>query len=112
MQAIGVTIFLLNKSEAMIYLWFLLAGIGGSAAFSVQLPMVARYFGRKAFGSILGLWSMMNVPIGLVAPIYVGWVYDTTGSYMNVINLLAPLFIAAGVVACFVLPPKPPALAT
>lgn len=112
LQAIGVTAFLLNKSEAMIYVWFLLAGIGGAISFGVQLPMVARYFGRKAFGSILGLWSTINVPIGLIAPVYVGWVYDTTGSYMSAITLLAPLLAASGIVACFVLPPKPPALAT
>ena len=109
MQAIGVTTFLVSKSTAMIYVWFLLAGIGGAVSFGVQLPMFARYFGRKAYGSILGSWQMMNVPIGLVAPIYVGWVYDTTGSYMSIFGLLAPLLAVSGVVACFILPPKPPA---
>jgi len=112
LQAIGVATFLVNNSIATIYVWFLLYGIGSAASFGVELPMLARYFGRKAYGSILGLWLAMNTPIGLVAPIYVGWVYDTTGSYMSIFGLLAILTAVSGVVACFILPPKPPIQAT
>ena len=48
-------------------------------------------------------------PIGMAAPIYFGWLYDTTGSYMTGFTLMAALLIPAAVVACFILPPKPPA---
>jgi len=112
LQAIGVAAFLLNKSTAMIYVWFLLTGIGGGISQSVSLPMWARYFGRKAFGSIIGSAMAMNMLVGLIAPIFVGWVYDTTGSYMGIIPWIAPLLAATGLVACFILPPKLPALAT
>jgi MFS transporter, OFA family, oxalate/formate antiporter len=111
LQAVGAAAFLLTRTEAMIYVWFLISGFGGAISFGVQLPMVARYFGRKSFGSILGLWSALNVPVGLIAPIYVGRVYDTTGNYIQAITLLPILLTASGIVACFVFPPKPPKVA-
>jgi len=112
LQAIGITTFLVSKSVDMIYIWFLLFGFGQGISQSVQLPLYARYFGRKAYGSILGSTMAMNIPTGLIAPVYTGWVYDTTGSYMNVFFLFAVLLGVAGVIACFVIPPKPPAQTT
>ena len=112
LQAIGITTFLVSKSIDMIYVWFLLFGFGQGISQSVQLPLYARYFGRKAYGSILGSTMVMNVPTGLIAPVYTGWVYDTTGTYMNVFFLFAVLLGVAGVLACFVIPPKPPAQTT
>jgi len=38
----------------MIYIWFVLHGIGHGLAGSVVLPMRGRYFGRKAYGAIAG----------------------------------------------------------
>ena len=112
LQAIGVAGFLVNKSTAMIYFWFILYGIGQGISLGVILPLRARFFGRKAYGSILGLSSAVQVPIGSIAPVYVGWVYDATGSYISLFSLLAVLLTISGVVACFILPPKPPARVT
>ena len=50
---------------------------------------------------------LLNGPMVLIAPIYVGWVYDTTGSYMNVFILFAILLAVTGTITCFMLPPKP-----
>ena len=51
-------------------------------------------------------------PIGIMAPIYAGWVYDTTGSYLTVFTTFAVILTIGGIVACFMLPPKPPAQIT
>jgi sugar phosphate permease len=110
-QAIGVTIFLANQSTATIYVWFILYGIGQGISQSVNLPLVARYFGRKAYGSIIGWAQTIALPMGLAAPVYIGWVYDTSGSYMPIIIMMAGLLAVAGVMTCFILPPKSPAQA-
>ena len=52
---------------------------------------------------------MIYMPAGIAAPIYVGWVYDTTGSYISAFTIIAALLVFSAVVVCFVLPPKPPA---
>ncbi len=112
LQALGISTFLINQNINMIYVWFLLFGFGQGISQSVQLPLYARYFGRKAYGSILGSTLAMNVPTGLIAPVYTGWVYDNTGSYIDVFFLFAVLLGVAGFIACFIIPPKPPAQTT
>ncbi|MBA7674514.1 hypothetical protein ES703_82729 [subsurface metagenome] len=68
-----------------------------------------RYFGRKAFGSIRGSSTMFTTPLGIAGPIYAGWVYDTTGSYLTVFVTLAVALAFATVLIPFATPPKPPA---
>jgi len=111
LQALGFAAFLLNPTIAMIYIWFILYGVGMGLAF-VMSPMRARYFGRKAFGSIQGTAMMFGTPIGVIAPIYAGWVYDTTGSYTTVFIVVTGLLAAACALMAFVVPPKPPAQVT
>ena len=91
----------------MIYVWYVFYGIGiGITTFTLPL-LLPRYFGRKYFGGIDGMRWLLNAPPVLVAPIYAGWVYDTTHSYMGVFVLFTVLVTVAGVIACFILPPKP-----
>jgi len=106
LQAAGVTAFVLTRSLAMIYVWFFLFGIGAGVTQSVQIPLWARYFGRKAYGAILGSSMAMNVPVALIAPVYIGRIYDQYGSYMGVITALAILTAISGVVAFFISPPR------
>ncbi|GAI56535.1 unnamed protein product, partial [marine sediment metagenome] len=112
LQAVGLAVFLLNQTIAIIYVWFIIHGIGMGAGFALMAPMRARYFGRKAFGSIAGFSRLFMVPAGVAAPIYLGWVYDTTGSYITAFTLIAILLAFGGVLAAFILPPKPPARVT
>jgi MFS family permease len=106
LQALSVTTYLVSRNTTMIYVWFVLYGIGQGVASGAFIPVIASYFGRKYFGSIIGTMVLINLPITLIAPIYVGWVYDTTGSYTSVFLLLASLLLAAGLVAGFIFPPK------
>ncbi len=96
----------------MIPIWFALYGIGMGAGFGLMFPMRARYFGRKAFGSIGGFSSLFMTPIGVATPIYLGWVYDTTGSYITAFTLVAALLALSGVLMSLILPPRPPAVVT
>ena len=109
MQALGFAIFLLNQTTAMIYVWFILYGIGMGGAMTIYATMGARYFGRKAFGSIQGTRMMFMTPFSMFAPIYAGWVYDNTGTYITAFTLFAVLLAFSAVLMPLALPPKPPA---
>jgi MFS family permease len=108
LQSVGLTVFVINQSMATIYIWFILYGMGMGAGWTIVSPIRARYFGRKAFGSITGSSMLFLTPIGMAAPIYLGWVHDTTGSYMQGLTIITVLVALATVAACFILPPKPP----
>lgn len=110
LQLIGLGAFLLNPTISMIYFWYILYGFGIGAAYVTNPLMRARYFGRKAFGSIHGVTALILTPFGVVAPVYAGWVYDTTGSYMSAFTLFAGLLAFAIVLITFAKPPKPPAV--
>lgn len=107
LQALGIGIFMLYQTVITIYIWFILYGIGVGAAMTLKPSMRARYFGRKAFGTIQGTSIMFLTPVGILAPIYAGWVYDTTGSYMTAFGLFTVLLAVASVVILFARPPKP-----
>jgi sugar phosphate permease len=108
LQAAGFAIFLINQTTATIYAWFILYGIGVGVGFVLMSPMRARYFGRKAFGSIQGISTMLTTPIGIASPIYLGWVYDNAGSYISAFTIVAILLALSAVFMSLILPPRPP----
>jgi len=112
LQAIGFAAILRNQTPLMIYTWFILYGIGSGTAFPLNTIMRARYFGRKAFGSIAGLSRMLMMPVGIAAPVYIGWVFDTTGSYLTAFTLVTALLAISAVAMSLIRPPKPPAEVT
>ena len=107
LQAVGFAIFLLNQTVPMIYVWFIVYGIGHGLTYTLNSLMRGRYFGRKAFGSIGGVSRALMMPAGVVAPIWFGWVYDTSGSYISGFTLVAALLAGAAILMFFVVPPKP-----
>ena len=105
----GIGIFLLNQTIAMIFpfmvLHFLSRGVG-----MILLPLTgARYFGRKAYGSIRGSSVLVTLPLGFLGPVYLGWVFDTTGSYTIGFTAFAALLVFSAALMFLAQPPKPPA---
>jgi sugar phosphate permease len=110
LQCLGLLIFLQAQSMAMVYLYLALYGLGMGAAIGINVPLRARYFGRKAFATIGGVLRFLDMPAAMIAPIYAGWTYDVTGSYMNAFAVLTGLLFVSVIVMLFAKPPKPPAV--
>ncbi|MFC2072994.1 MFS transporter [Chloroflexota bacterium] len=112
MQATGITLFLLNQTIAMVYP-FLLLHFFSMGGIIILMPLIGgRYFGRKAYGSIRGVSTIATMPLGLFSPIFFGWIFDTTGSYIIAFTLAAALLAFAAIIMLLARPPKPPAEAT
>ncbi|MFC1952833.1 MFS transporter [Chloroflexota bacterium] len=107
-QALGIIAFLVKQNITMAYVMMILYGIGSGAPTPVRLSMGGKYFGRKAFASILGVTMFLTAPLSLVAPIYAGWIYDTMGSYNIAFTTFAILLLCATLFASFIRPPKLP----
>jgi OFA family oxalate/formate antiporter-like MFS transporter len=107
-QSISIALFLYHQSIVVIYVWFILFGLGQGVAITINPLTTARYFGRKAFGSVRGSSIIFQTPVSIMAPIYAGWVFDTTGNYMNAFTTFTVLLVISGILACFMFPPKAP----
>jgi len=111
-QALGFIIVTQSQNINMLYVWLILYGIGYGAAFTLNTALRARYFGRKAFGSIAGLSRFLLLPVGIAGPIYIGWVFDVTGSYLSAFSTVTALLAFSALIMSLIPPPKPPAEVT
>ena len=109
LQAMGIAAILINPGQVSMWFFLVLFGLGTGAAPTIAVLMRGRFFGRKAYGSISGLTNFIMSPFGMIAPIYAGWIYDTSNSYTTAFITFAALTAAATVIVCFVRPPKAPA---
>ena len=56
-------------------------GIGFGASIPLRLALLADYFGRRSYGSILGITSSINAIFGAIGPALVGLLYDLNNDY-------------------------------
>ena len=109
LQAAGISVFLLNQTISMAYVFFILYYVGMGTSLPVNGAMRARYFGRKGIGFIGGTSAMLMTPFAVMAPVYAGWIFDTTGGYITAFTLFAGLLGSAAVLMSLIPPPRPPA---
>lgn len=97
--AIGIACLATGAPGVTVYLAVVLIGLGGGAEFDLMSYLASRYLGLKAFGQLYGTLFAAFYLGGSIGPVFLGWIFDTQGSY------LAGLWILAGgfVVAAFLL---------
>ena len=104
MQILGVLgLASLNASVGGVFLgqWGLLFyavffGVGFGGGIPVRMAMIGDYFGRRTYGSMLGIMSTVNAVLGASGPIFVGVMFDVTGTYRTPFLLLIVLLLASG----------------
>jgi MFS family permease len=104
----AVAIFFLIKATSLtsVFIFTVLYGLGLGLSAGSGTPIRGRFFGRKAFSTISGTGALINLPVNIAAPIYIGWVYDVTGSYTTVFTQALFLLVLSTVVLFFYDPPK------
>lgn len=70
-------------------------GEGGNL---VAWGLIGDYYGRRNYATLRGMVNLISSPLTLPAPVVLGWVFDTTGSYTG-----ALLPVAIGYAASFLL---------
>ena len=104
----GIAIFLVNPSTISIYTLLVFYGLAHGLPTPLLIIIVSRYFGRKAFGAILGSCVMFLAPAALFSPVIAGWIFDKTGSYTIALELFAATALFAAIMLCFMKTPKLP----
>jgi sugar phosphate permease len=81
LQSLGVIVLLTAYTLPTVFLFAILMGLGEGRG-SLTTAIRGVYFGRKSFASIMGMSMVpMNVLL-LIAPLFAGYMFDQTGSYL------------------------------
>jgi len=59
----------------------LLYAVPFGATVSIRPLLMAKLFGPRAMGTIMGLFQMITLSAAILGPVFMGWVFDTTQSY-------------------------------
>lgn len=103
-RVLGLFLLVAAADLVIVYLFVVLYGLGNGLNIGAWGPLRTRFFGRKAYATIMGISSMLTLPVGVLVPVYIGWIYDITGTYKNSFTLLLTIF-AIGLISVFLLNP-------
>ena len=101
-MGIGVFVFCYVNTLWIVVPFLLLfpPGFGGSMV--LRGAIIREYFGRDAFGKLLGI-TMGSASIGgIIGPTLAGWMFDTVGSYKPVWLIFCGVSIAATVLTMWI----------
>jgi cyanate permease len=91
LQSTGVVVFsFIDETRVWLIIPFLLLyapGYGGPIPLRPALQ--ADYFGTSHFGAIMGIMALVGLCGGLFSPVFAGWIFDVTGSYIMAWRVLA-----------------------
>ncbi len=105
-QGLGILVIALFDSVVMAYLFALMYGIGFGGRSPLTTAIRGEYFGRKAFATIMGISQLpMNIAM-IFAPLFAGYMFDTTGSYIVPFALFAALSFMGAILMLFVRKPR------
>ncbi|MEP6732046.1 MAG: MFS transporter, partial [bacterium] len=103
--AISLPILLIAPTREAILVFAVIFGIGLGGEYMVIPLMAAELFGVRVLGRAMGLILAADGVAEALAPVLVGRLHDTSGSYAPGFSTLI-VFALAGAVAIFLLPTK------
>ena len=107
-QGIGTYGFVLAQDPGAVYVSAAMLGLGFGAAYVAVAVVTAAFFGRQAFGTILGIRMSISGMFGAVAPWLAGLTYDRLGSYHLAFLALTLFGIVSAVLIAFCPRPRLP----
>jgi cyanate permease len=107
-QIIGISVFLTFRNLPAVYVLLACHGLSTGSVPILTIFMLGRFFGRKAFGATLGFLVAIFSPLGMAAPWYYGWVFDTRGNYDVALITALALVLLAMITSFFIRAPRQP----
>ncbi len=96
LQGIGIFIFINASTLPLLYLFVVIYGLGYGGAIPLTVALRADLFGRTNYATIAGI-TMSLAMIGTVsAPLFAGYLYDTTQSYSLAFYIFIAMIILSG----------------
>lgn len=106
---LSLTVLLLSDGQLWQLIAFVLLLAMTDSSGVLAWAFVGDRFGRRAFATLLGGMTMVYSLLSATTPILAGWIFDSTGSYLGALVLLALLFASASLLFWNIPRPKVPA---
>lgn len=81
LQGVAIMLVAVTDQIYMALIFAIMYGIGFGGRIPLLTSIRGEYFGRKAFATIMGLSQMPNNICMIFAPLFAGFMFDTTGTY-------------------------------
>ncbi len=81
LQAVGVIFATFLTDLYLAPIFIVIFGLGFGARIPLGTAIRGEYFGRRAFGKVLGISMVPTSAAMFAAPIFAGWWFDAQGSY-------------------------------
>lgn len=88
-QLIGTVIFANTSTPLHLVGFVFFWGVGFGASIPIRFALLADYFGRTHFGSVMGIMMTVSTIFGVVGPVFVGWMFDVRGNYRDPFMILS-----------------------
>ena len=85
--------FILLNRNLGITLFIIFFGLGFGSSVPLRLTLAADYFGRKNYGSMVGILNTVGAIFGTLSPLLVGLTKDFTGDYIYAYYILTFMMI-------------------
>jgi len=95
LAAVNADVFGVNLGLWPLPLFVAFFGLGFGSSIPLRLSILADYFGRTSYGSIIGLTSSVNALFGAAGPALVGFIHDGTGSYRLGFTTLSVMLVVS-----------------
>jgi MFS family permease len=105
-QAVALVVLAYAENVPMAFVFAVFYGIGFGGRIPVTTALRGEYFGRKAFATIMGLSRFPNNIAMTGAPLFAGYMYDTTGTYFVPFVVFAALSFAGALLMLSVRKPR------
>jgi MFS family permease len=95
-----------SKDIWMLFLFAVVIGVANGGNVASDSPLVARLFGLKSIGSIVGVSSCAFSIGAALGPIITGYIFDSTGSYQHAFEVCAVISAVGFIMALIIKPTK------
>ena len=95
LQFISTIIFVYATNKFYLIIFALLWGLGFGSSIPMRFAIIADFFGRKNFGTIMGISMTINAIVGIAGPVFVGWMFDINQNYQTPYLILSTSLLCA-----------------
>ena len=110
-MAAGLCVAAFTGNPLMAFIFAVVYGVGFGARLPLGTALRGDYFGRKAFGTIMGLSAIPMSGFMMMGPLFAGAMFDARGSYFLAFIILAGVASLGGFLLLIAKKPTLPASA-